>query len=286
MATESTFLFSCHDADLVGIVHGVDGSPTTGMLMVVAGGPQYRVGAHRQFVSLSRYLAAQAIPVMRFDYRGMGDSEGPHRGFMSMDADIRSAIDAFFTQVPSLERVVLYGECESASAAMFYAHQDPRVAKLLLLNPWVYTDEGRSRAYVKHYYWSRVRSAEFWRKVFGGKFNITQSLSSFATNLLAVIRLRLRPGPKSDEADDIRALPLPDATVAGLERFKNQIEFVVSGRDIIAREFDDTIAANVLWQRIMKSERVRRHDIDEADHSFTDPGAWRELAKIAEAASR
>lgn len=51
-----------------------------GLLMVV-GGPQYRVGSHRQFVLLARDLAAAGIPVFPFDYRGMGDSTGQARDF-------------------------------------------------------------------------------------------------------------------------------------------------------------------------------------------------------------
>jgi len=33
---------------------------------------------------------------MRFDYRGMGDSEGEARTFESVQDDIRIAIDTFF----------------------------------------------------------------------------------------------------------------------------------------------------------------------------------------------
>jgi len=50
-------------------------------VLIVVGGPQYRVGSHRQFLLLSRRLAAEGHPVMRFDYRGMGDASGAMRGF-------------------------------------------------------------------------------------------------------------------------------------------------------------------------------------------------------------
>ena len=40
-------------------------------VLVVVGGPQYRVGSHRQFVSLARALARQGMTTVRFDYRGM-----------------------------------------------------------------------------------------------------------------------------------------------------------------------------------------------------------------------
>ena len=56
----------------------------TGVLVIV-GGPQYRVGSHRQYVQLSRHLAEQGIASMRFDVRGMGDSPGVQRSFEEID---------------------------------------------------------------------------------------------------------------------------------------------------------------------------------------------------------
>ena len=61
-------------------------------VIVVVGGPQYRVGSHRQFLQLARHLARQGYPVLRFDGRGMGDSSGLLRSFEEIDDDIGAAI--------------------------------------------------------------------------------------------------------------------------------------------------------------------------------------------------
>ncbi|KAB8057318.1 hydrolase 1, exosortase A system-associated, partial [Janthinobacterium violaceinigrum] len=60
-------------ARLVGIL-SLPAAPGPRGVLIVTGGPQYRVGSHRQFVLLARALAAQGVPVLRFDLRGMGDS--------------------------------------------------------------------------------------------------------------------------------------------------------------------------------------------------------------------
>ena len=75
MIKEKPFIFNCNNEKLVGIIHYPEKKPyfQKGLLIVV-GGPQYRVGSHRQFVLLARNLSIAGIPVMRFDYRGMGDS--------------------------------------------------------------------------------------------------------------------------------------------------------------------------------------------------------------------
>ena len=68
--------FECGDDTCIGIVASnadVASRADIGVVIVV-GGPQYRVGSHRQFVTLARALAASGVPALRFDYRGMVSS--------------------------------------------------------------------------------------------------------------------------------------------------------------------------------------------------------------------
>ena len=59
--TEQAFVFPCAGERLLGIVTMPECPRATGVLLVV-GGPQYRVGSHRQFLLLSRALAECWIP--------------------------------------------------------------------------------------------------------------------------------------------------------------------------------------------------------------------------------
>ena len=54
---ESAFVFVSRGQSLPAILAAPEAARNTGVLLVV-GGPQYRVGSHRQFVLLSRALAA------------------------------------------------------------------------------------------------------------------------------------------------------------------------------------------------------------------------------------
>ena len=81
---------------LIGVLHRPQtpaGHLTRGVVIVV-GGPQYRIGSHRQFVLLARSLAALGTPVLRFDLAGMGDSGGKFAGFERSATDIRAAASA------------------------------------------------------------------------------------------------------------------------------------------------------------------------------------------------
>ena len=68
---ENAFTYLVAEESVLGIVTMPERSNATGVLIAV-GGPQYRLGCHRQFLLLARALAKAGYPVMRFDYRGMG----------------------------------------------------------------------------------------------------------------------------------------------------------------------------------------------------------------------
>src|SRR5262245_16772174 len=117
---EIPIVFPCHGDQLIGIVHRATAGEMRIGVVVVVGGPQYRVGSHRQFVLMARRLAEAGYPVLRFDYRGMGDSESAPRSFESVDDDIRAAVDALFSEVQGLRGIVIFGLCDAASAALMY----------------------------------------------------------------------------------------------------------------------------------------------------------------------
>ncbi len=176
---ESALTFACEGEALFGVLSLPQAAPQPRGVLIVVGGPQYRVGSHRQFALLARSLAAQGIAALRFDYRGMGDSEGAIRDFEAVDADLRSAVDSFMAAVPDLREVVIWGLCDAASAAMFYAGKDSRVTGLVLLNPWARTTGGAAKATLKHYYRQRLLDPALWRKIASGNFEYRKAATSF-----------------------------------------------------------------------------------------------------------
>ena len=179
---EKAILMECLGETLIAIHHPAKSSCSIGVVIVV-GGPQYRVGSHRQFLQLARYLSANEVPVLRFDYRGMGDSSGKMLSFELVDDDIRAAVDMLMDLEPDLGSVLLWGLCDAASAALMYAASADRVHGLVLANPFVYTQAGEARTCLKHYYLSRLFGQDFWAKIFSGRFAWGKSLQSIADYL-------------------------------------------------------------------------------------------------------
>lgn len=270
--TEHALIFHCGKDALIGIRTQPTSSVSTGVLIVV-GGPQYRVGSHRQFTLLARQLAAENIPSLRFDYRGMGDSEGEARNFEDIDADIRSAIDAFFASDPALKQVAIWGLCDAASAGAFYAPSDTRVSHLVLLNPWVHTPEGTAKTYLKHYYIRRVTDPHFWCKLAAGKFSARTAMNSFLS-LLSQARSK-GSNSVTRRSDDFSGLPLPTRLLHRLQQFKGKVLLILSGNDFTAREFMDVTAGCGAWQKFLNADQTRRHDIEQANHTFSKR-IWRD----------
>jgi exosortase A-associated hydrolase 1 len=258
----------------LGILHyGAPGADKA--VLLVVGGPQYRVGSHRQFVLLARHIAAAGIPVLRFDYRGMGDSDGGLRSFEDAGEDIRAAVDTLAQALPRVERVVIWGLCDAASAACLYAPDDPRIAGLVLLNPWVRTQAGEAKAYLRHYYLARLRSPEFWSKLFSGGLKIRRSVASLLAFLMATrIGGSIGPNPAAITdgtlATPARAVPtLPDRMLRALERFRGRVLLILSGNDLTAKEFKDLADASADWRNWARRAALDRWEIPDADHTFS-----------------
>lgn len=125
--------FNCLGSSMVGIID-LPERPLPRGVLVAAGNPYSRLGARRQLAMLARALARRGIAVMRFDRRGVGDSEGCDNN----DSDVRAALQEFCNQVPALQEVVLLSPGGSAAiaTARACAMGDARVRGLLLLTPW------------------------------------------------------------------------------------------------------------------------------------------------------
>jgi len=236
---------------------------STGVLIVV-GGPQYRAGSHRHFVELARALAERGWPTLRFDVRGMGDSDGAPQGFEQIAPDIGAAINTLCQEVPAVQRVVLWGLCDAASAALLYVDEvtDPRVGGLVLLNPWVRTPQTYARAQVRHYYARRFWSGDLWRSLLRGQVR----LASIGDFVEACFRTLRRQAATSKAAD---ALPFQARMARGWLRFGGPSMLVLSGRDLTAREFVERVQADPGLARACARTTVTTQPMPGADHTLS-----------------
>lgn len=258
--------------ELVGVLaRPADRAATKALgVVIVVGGPQTRVGSHRQFVLMARALAQSGYPCLRFDYTGMGDSPGPRPDFERAGPDIRRACDALVAQAPNCAKIALWGLCDGATAALFYAPGDERIAAVIAANPWARSESTRSAAIVSDHYGSRLRSAEFWKKLLAGKVDVVGAAREALGHLWRARR-------QSTSAADADGQDLPERLAHVLASPRAIVRLQMSGRDLTAAEFEIAMSKSRLPQS--GGESVLR--IEAADHTFSDSMHWE--AAIADA---
>lgn len=278
---ERPLLFDCSGQQLIGIAVAPTRVHRRGLVLIV-GGPQYRVGSHRQFTLLCRDLARQGIASLRFDYHGLGDSEGPPAlGIEGLSGDIRCAIDAFLSDSPDVKEVMLWGLCGAASAAALYAPSDARVTALVMLNPWVRTEQGHAKTQLKHYYLARLSDPTFWRRIAGGQVNMLAALRGFARSVKrASGRYPVPVEPTISASNPLDSATsngaLPDRMLAALGQANVPVLVILSGNeDLTANEFRQLCAGSAPWKRWVSSPRVKCIEIMGATHTFSSAD-WRD----------
>jgi exosortase A-associated hydrolase 1 len=260
---ETALVFALEDVQLVGVLAAPAGTAQPMGVLVVVGGPQVRVGSHRQFVQLARHLAGQGHAVMRFDARGMGDSSGAPAGFEHLHDDIAASVDELLRRRPEVRKVVLWGLCDGASASLLYLQhtRDTRIGGLVLLNPWVRSPQTLARATLRHYYTQRVLQAGFWRKLLGGSVGVAAVRGWWQNYRIALQNAR--------QARDPDGLPFAERMAEGWRGFKGPILLVLSGDDVTAHEFAGHAASDPSWRGALESRGLRRVDVPGADHTFS-----------------
>jgi exosortase A-associated hydrolase 1 len=247
------------------MLHPADG--TTG-IVIVTGGAQTRVGSHRGFVDLGDRLAATGYPVLRFDRRGLGDSDGRDPGFRDSRADTAAAVAALRAACPGLERVIGWGLCDGAAALALNAAHLPGLNGLILANPWTRDDNGGGetdlpqRAAIAARYRQRLSDPRVWIRLLRGDVDFRK---------LAIGMLRLtRSEPPSSLASGI---------AAGLARFAGPVLVLIAERDNTAVAFESAWGGSAFAAARGTGRTVLRR-VPDAGHSFARPPEFEAMVGI------
>ena len=256
--------FPCEGFRLGGTVDTAD--KATGLL-IVSGGNEIRIGAHRGMARLAQVIAAKGVPVFRFDRRGIGDSEGDNHGFQSSGPDIAAALVAFRAACPQLDHVVAFGNCDAATALVIH---DPAVNGLLLANPWVIepTDDLPPAAAIRNRYARRLRDPKAWRAFIGGKLNIRAALRGLHKI--------------TDPAPTPQRLAIAIAQKLARQRAMPTTILLAKG-DNTAIAFADAWSSDLFNQARQRSE-VTVVTLDSTSHSFAGESDFASLVQTVERA--
>lgn len=258
---ETAISFPCEGQTLQGVLSvPPDGQALAAVgLVIIVGGPQYRVGSHRQFVLLARHLAAAGHAVLRFDVRGMGDSTGEQRKFHDLRDDIAAGLDALI-HTTGVRNVALWGLCDGASASLLYMHatSDRRVVGVAMANPWVRSEQSLARTHVKKYYLQRLLESSFWEKLLRGGVG------------LLVIRDLWRNVALASGLSRARETETFQHNMAeAWQSFGGHILVFLSSKDWTANEFEECVRHAPRWRGARDKPRLHWQVIEGADHTFS-----------------
>lgn len=248
--------FTCAGETLAATLDEASGS--TGLL-IVSGGNEIRIGAHRGMAELAAAVATAGCPVFRYDRRGIGDSTGKNNGFESTAEDIAQAAAAFRREVPGLARIVAFGNCDAASALILFLGQTG-IDALVLTNPWTIeaTDDLPPAAAIRSRYVEKLKNPRELLRLVTGRVNIRKLVSGL-----------LKVSAKQSQT----RTSLPARLAAALGSARVPVTILLAKADNTALAFADR------WQSESFATARTRCSLDTCDtdsHSFARPQdkAW------------
>jgi hypothetical protein len=142
-----------------------------------------------------------------------------------------------------------------------------------MLNPWVRTETGHSKALYSHYYSQRIFSGEFWGSLFSGKFRPVRSARDLLKHLWRIGGGEARR-PSAAGACQAVDKPLPLRLAQAWQEFKGSTLLVLAGQDLVATEFKNA-AHRAPLSKALQNPLVSTVEMADATHTFSSR-AWRE----------
>lgn len=278
---------------LFGTLHGpVTADPSLPIVVMLSPGVKMRVGPGRLYVPLTDMLVAQGYRVLRFDFFGLGDSEGELQEKLLPDVynhievgryveDTLAAL-RYLREAQGAKRFVLGGLCGGAITGLLAAQRDESVVGLLSLGmtvtlasnaatPGKYLTtqqlETRRRKYLK-----KLADPRAWFRfiTFQSEMSVIwhSLLSTVIKKKPAKVAAPVAGEPGAAPAGEQRgnANPLfPPAYFAFLKR--GGLAFMLfSGRDRLQSEYEEKFAQPFAGQLKPFAAQIHQHVVPNANH--------------------
>lgn len=290
---ESIVSFKSGRLELRGVIHTPDQARNRVGIILLCPGYKHRVAQHRLYVHIARRLCADGFHVLRFDFHGLGESEGEVKrclfgdfwsfvqtgGFVS---DTIAGVDFFKNEV-EIEKVILMGLCGGAITGLMAGAKDARVDGLILINIPVMLEGSSTDWFIDRMppglaesllsgYLHRVTSVRSWLRLFSFKSDYRAIWKSVSTKVCR--KLDISKQSNFESYDETRL------SSYFLESFKSYCSsgrpllFIFSGNDKYRWAFESDFQKKFLYSGNEWEDFYSIFVVDRANHSFTSP-EWR-----------
>lgn len=280
---------------LFGMFHEPSGPRQSTVILLLSPGVKMRVGPSRLYMRMTEAFLALGFPVLRFDFHGMGDSEGEiaedslaavynsvHDG--RFVGDVLAAMD-WLEAERGVSRIVLAGLCGGAVTGLLAGAQDRRVQGLLGLGIPVCFEGGQGdfAKYVtqgqlnrlKRGYLRKLADPKAWLRLLTLKSDFRVIGKILRQGMRNAGRTAHTSAPCADPAALDNLNPKFAPAFLDMLKRRRRMLLIFSGNDRLGWEFEEKFYAPN--RQVLEAHRSQLdlHTVAKANHVFTQD-AWRE----------
>lgn len=250
---------------LVGILSEPEGPSAGTGVVLLHGWSGYRTGPHRMFVETARRLAAAGHPVLRFDFRGRGDSTGAVEA-ADLDGMIEDARAArrLLIERAGVRATCWLGLCSGGNVALGAASLDKDADGLILWSTPLFAPFKRRGQEIAR---RGIFLADYARKLFRAETYLKLVRGRIRFDLISRVLFGRRPRPEGgrNPKDSLRDI------MADLRGYRGRALFIYGSRD------DEAVGAPEFYAQFCREEGIPAlfHTIEGANHSYYSV-AWQE----------
>jgi len=283
---------------LMGILHEPAAARRDVGVVLLAAGVKARVGPHGLYTRLATALAEQGLSVLRFDFWGLGDSEGTAveplladlYGSVSCGRFVADTVAAvtWMRQTTGVDRVVLAGLCGGAITGLLAGAGRPDVAGLMSFGLPItvdganvdkvrYMSQGQLQG-IRRRYLAKVTDPKSWVRLL--------SLKTDFRLLWRAVRSAGPPAQQPGGAPPSAAPPDDNSNPYFVPKFNAMLQarqpvlMVFSGADRLYWEFQERFVQRHAFDAARHADTLEIAVVKNANHIFTFPEWQHELFTI------
>ena len=284
---------------LFGILHmPAEPRRTDVAVLLLSPGVKMRVGPGRLYCTMAERFAEMGLTVLRFDFFGLGDSEGDITEDQLKDVynhievgrfvdDTMDAMD-WMAREHGIRRFVLSGLCGGAITGLLAAQRDARVAGLLALSitpllasrsadPGLYMTSGQA-ADLRRTYFGKLASPKAWLRLltlrtdFAFLWRAMRTASKPGAAAQTTATAEARPPIETDNAS-----PLFSPAFFSMVESERPILMIFGGSDRLLWEYDEKFVARHRERLALNQSMHKVHTIALANHVLSLESWQREM---------
>jgi pimeloyl-ACP methyl ester carboxylesterase len=300
MEHKSPIVFSNRQGHrLFGILHKPAHATSDLAIVLLSPGVKMRVGPECLYLRMTELFVRLGIPVLRFDFYGLGDSEGELKETHLKDVynhiEVGRFVDDTFDAMDwmqkhhGISRFILSGLCGGAITGLLAASRDPRVAGLLGLgitpllasraaDPSLYMSSGQLQ-HLRRGYLRNMLKLSSWLRLLTFKSDYRVLWRSVSTPL----KKHLRRKPEAPTApvpyDDANPI-FPPAFFKVLESRRPML-LIFGGSDRLRWDFEEKFLARHRERLAALPQTYHVHVIENANHVLSFEEWQREMLEVS-----